>query len=237
MASGAGGRGERVLLLRRCAAIATLLIGFALQRAVSQTAFLPIQSKSPQSLGSAMLLVASRDLTDPHFAETVILLVHYDADNVLGLIVNRRTKVPLSEAFETLQAAKGRADSVYTGGPVDPSSVFALRRSTEKLDGATSVFGTVYFITGKTLFEKTIGSRPDPADFRVYLGYTGWTNAQLRKEVEVGAWFLFRADAGAIFDGDPDSLWSRLIRRTEQKFARFPSAVRHGQVFEIERAP
>jgi putative transcriptional regulator len=178
-----------------------------------------IQTKSPAYLANASLLVASRDLDDPNFAETVILLVHYDADGVVGLILNKRTQVPVSRAFDGLRAAKSRTDLVYLGGPVDPSAVFALRQSQEKIEGAANVFGDVFLISGRTVLEKTFSSRPDPAGFRVYLGYTGWTNAQLRKEVELGAWFIFRADAAAVFDPDPDTLWRRMIRKTEQKLA------------------
>src|SRR5580704_3889037 len=58
--------------------------------------FLPVQSKNAKSLGAGKLLVASRNLGDPHFAKTVILLVRYDEHGVLGLILNRRTDVPLS---------------------------------------------------------------------------------------------------------------------------------------------
>jgi putative AlgH/UPF0301 family transcriptional regulator len=177
------------------------------------------QSKNPESLRNATLLVASRDLDDPNFAQTVILLVHYDADSVLGLIVNSRTDVPISRAFEGIKAAKGRSDVVYLGGPVGPSTVFALRQSKDDVEGADRIFGDVHFISKKAVLEKTFGARPGPDDFHVYLGYTGWTNAQLRTEVELGAWYIFRADASVVFDSDPDSLWSRMIRRSEQKLA------------------
>jgi putative AlgH/UPF0301 family transcriptional regulator len=183
------------------------------------TAFLPAQTKNPQYLGNATLLVASRDLGDPNFAETVILLVHYDDESVLGLILNRPTEIPLSHALEGIKAVKGRTDSVYVGGPVDPSSVFALRQSQTKLEGAENIFGAVYFISTKPVLEKALSARPDSAAFHVYLGYAGWTMAQLRREVELGAWFIFRADAAAVFDSEPDSLWSRMIRKSEQKLA------------------
>ncbi len=163
--------------------------------------------------------MASRDLADPNFAEAVVLLVHYDAEGVVGLILNRRTDVPLSRVLEGLNAAKGRSDRVYLGGPVQGSVVFALLQSLAKLEGDEHIFGGVYLIFKKTLLEQTISARPDPGVFHVYLGYAGWTNDQLRKEVELGAWFIFQADAGTVFDPDPDSLWSRMIRKTEQKFA------------------
>ena len=183
------------------------------------TVFLPIQSKNANGLGAGKLLVASRDLADPHFAETVVLLVRYDAQGVVGLILNRRTNVPLSRVLQGLKAAKDRSDPVYIGGPVETPAVFALFQSQSKIEGAENVFGGVYLISAKPLFEQTILARPDPNVFHVYLGYAGWTPEQLRKEVELGAWFIFPADANTVFSADPNSLWPQMIRKTELKVA------------------
>jgi putative AlgH/UPF0301 family transcriptional regulator len=183
------------------------------------TVLLPAQSKDAKNLRVGSLLVASRGLVDPNFAETVILLVHYDAEGVVGLILNRRTKVPLSRVLEGLKAAEGRSDPVYFGGPLETPAVFALLQSTAKLDGAEQIFGSVYLVSKKTVFEQIISARPDPSAFRVYLGYAGWTPGQLRMEVQLGAWFIFQPDAKTIFDSDPDSLWPQMIQKTELEFA------------------
>jgi putative transcriptional regulator len=182
---------------------------FRAKNEVRPTIFLPVQSKNAKDLGAGKLLVASRGLADPNFAETVVLLVHYDAKGVVGLILNRRTDVPLSRVLEGLKAAKDRSDPVYSGGPVETPAVFALLRSPAKLEGAEHIFGGVYLISTQTLFEQTFSSRPDPGVFHVYLGCAGWTYDQLRKEVELGAWFIFPADASTVFNSDPDSLWSQ----------------------------
>jgi putative AlgH/UPF0301 family transcriptional regulator len=149
----------------------------------------------------------------------VILLVHYDAKGVVGLVLNQRTDVPLSRVLERLKGAKDRSDPVYLGGPVEPPTVFALFQSPAKIDGAEHIFDGVYLISAKTLFEQTMSARPDPGVFHVYLGYAGWTTDQLRKEVTLGAWFVFPADANTVFNSDPDSLWLQMIRKTELKFA------------------
>jgi len=180
---------------------------------------LPAQSKNAKDLGLATVLVASRDLLDPNFAKTVILLVHYDADSVLGLTINRHTDVAVSRLFEGSKAGKERADSIYLGGPVEVSTVFALLESPSKLKGVDPVFGETYLISTKALLEKTVSTRPDPDVFHVYLGYAGWTNEQLRTEVALGMWFIFQADSTTVFDSDPDTLWPRMIKKTEQKLA------------------
>ena len=93
--------------------------------------------------------------------------------------------------------------------------MLALFQSPAKIDGAEQVFGGVYLISSKTLFEKTISAKPDPGVFHVYVGYAGWTADQLRREVELGAWFILPEDASAVFNSDPDSLWSQMIGKTE----------------------
>ena len=177
---------KRVSWLLRCTALALALAGTALLashgtksfRAKSEippTGFVPVQSKNSDDLGAAKLLVASRDLADPNFAQTVVLLVHHDSEAVAGLVLNRRTDVPLSRLFEGLKAAKGRSDPAYLGGPVATPVVFVLLRSAGKVEGAERIFGGVYLISTSALFQQALSKRPDPRVFHVYLGYAGWT--------------------------------------------------------------
>lgn len=191
----------------------------ALKGKAQPPSLLPLQSKDTKSLGAGKLLVASRDLGDPNFAETVILLVHYDTQGVLGLVLNRRTAFPLSRVLKDFKAAKNRSDPVYLGGPVDTPTVFALYQSSAKIEGADHVFDKVYLISAKPVFEQTLSAQPDPGVFHVYLGYAGWNRDQLQREVELGSWFIFPANANMVFSSDPDSLWPQMILKTELKFA------------------
>ena len=181
--------------------------------------FVPVQFRDPKDLAVGKLLVASRNLDDPNFARTVILLVHSDDQEVVGLILNRRTNLPLSRVLEGVPGTKDRSDPAYLGGPVEVPSVMALLQSPNKVQGADRIFNEVYLISTKTLLQKTIAARPDPEVFHVYLGYAGWTNNQLRKEVELGAWFILPADTNSVFNLDPGSLWPQMIQRTVQKIA------------------
>jgi putative AlgH/UPF0301 family transcriptional regulator len=102
---------------------------------------------------------------------------------------------------------------------VELPTVFALYQSPSKFEGAENVFDSVYLIAAKPLFEQTLASRPDPHVFHVYLGYAGWTPDQLQQEVELGAWFVFPAEASTVFNSNPDSLWQEMIRKTELQMA------------------
>ena len=172
-------------------------------------------------LAIGKLLVASRDLGDPNFAKTVILLVHYDEEKgAVGLVINKRTDVPISRVFHDLKEAGSRKDPVYIGGPVELNSVLALLKSAKKPDGADRVFSDVYLISDRDLLTKTLASSAEATVFHTYIGYAGWQTGQLEHEVELGAWHILPADAGTVFHADPDSVWERMIRRTELQIAR-----------------
>jgi len=172
-------------------------------------------------LAVGRLLVASRDLGDPNFAKTVILLVHYSEDQgAVGLVVNKRTDVPISRVFHDLKEASGRNDPVYVGGPVELNSVLALLKSASKPEGADRVFGDVYLIGNRNLLARTLASPAEAAVFHTYIGYAGWKAGQLEHEVDLGAWHIMPADGATVFHADPDGVWERLIRRTETQIAR-----------------
>jgi len=172
-------------------------------------------------LAAGNFLVASRDLRDPNFAETVILIVRYDEDEgAMGLVVNRRSDLPLSRVFESFKEAKDRSDCAFMGGPVQPGDVLALLRTSDAPDDALHVFSSIYLISTKDLLKKTLAHKVDESSFHVYLGYAGWGAGQLEHEISVGAWHILPADAGSVFEADPESVWPRLIRRTELQIAR-----------------
>jgi len=177
------------------------------------------QSVRVEDLGTGKLLVASRDLLDPNFVQTVVLLVRYQEDSVLGLVVNRQTQIPISRVFPELKAAKGQTDPIYRGGPVERTAALALMRSGSKPEEAEHVFASVSMITSRGLLEKMIAEKMHPSMFHIYLGYSGWTAQQLRGEVEHGAWYIFPGNPATVFDPDSDTVWSRMIRKTEERIA------------------
>jgi len=178
------------------------------------------QSTRPSDLAQGKLLVAARDLPDPNFAKTVVLLVQYDADGVVGLIVNRRSQVPISKVLDNVAGAKNRTDSVYEGGPVSQTEVLALLRSRKQPGESKRVLADTFLLSSKEDLEQAFQSAVEPDRVHVYAGYAGWTPPQLEHEMDVGAWFVFQGSAASVFDSDPDTLWSRLIRETELRVAR-----------------
>jgi putative transcriptional regulator len=158
-------------------------------------------------------LVAGRNLTDPRFQETVVLLIDYSAEGATGIIINRPTKVSLSEVLPSMPGLKERADVVFYGGPVESHRMLMLIRSGEKLEESSRVFGNVYVSASRNTLERMLGSHKTEKQLRVYAGYAGWMPRQLDWELSRGDWLIVSADAGSIFEKKPSEVWRELFRR------------------------
>lgn len=179
------------------------------------TVVLTAQSQKPADLATGKLLVSPRQSPDPSFAESVILLLHYDKESALGLMINRRTTVPIARVLRDFNGLAQRSDVIYLGGPVERASAMALLRAGAKPDGATAVTGRVYLLIARPALEKALAVAKNSGDLRVYAGYCGWGPGQLDVETRLGGWFIFNRGAELAFDGNPDTIWSRLIAETE----------------------
>jgi len=181
---------------------------------------IPVQADEPGSqLAPGKILVARRTLEDPNFAETVIVLVDYNEEGTLGLIVNRQTKLPVSRLARDLAGAKGRTEPLYLGGPVAISGVMGLIRAKTKLEDAKHVSDDVYMISSKTAVEKAMASSFDSKTFRLYLGYAGWDAGQLEFEMTLDSWDVLPANPGIVFDPHPETLWQRLVEQEGMQIA------------------
>jgi putative transcriptional regulator len=167
-------------------------------------------SHAVAQLAKGKFLVASRSLRDPNFAETVILLVDYDAGGALGVVVNRPTEVALIEALPEVGELRRRKDVVYLGGPVARDRMLLLVRAREQPPQSLRVFDRVFASGSLDALRKSM-ARGDA--IRAYAGYTGWGPGQLDMEVARGDWFIGPADSDAVFAERPATVWDTLIER------------------------
>lgn len=179
----------------------------------------PAQVIRMQDAAAGKLLVARRDLPDPNFARTVVVLLEYSRKGAMGLVLNRPTDLPVSRVFRDMDAAKARTDIVFSGGPVERGVVHALQRSRTKIEEARQVVEDVYMVSVAKQIEKSFRDGVPASDLRFYAGYAGWGPDQLDREIDLGAWLLMDADAATIFHPNPEQLWPRLIRRSESRLA------------------
>ena len=162
-----------------------------------------------EQLGKGQLLVATEVVQGPAFAESVILLLHYDATTgAVGLVVNRLTKALPADALPELAGLDRYEGMVYWGGPVKLFTLRALLISDAPPENAVPVFGTVHLAP---LDENLLDGPSSNANLRFFMGYAGWAPGQLEQELALGSWHIVAATEALVFADDPDAIWRRLL--------------------------
>jgi putative transcriptional regulator len=163
------------------------------------------------SLAKGVFLVASPNLGDPNFRQTVVLLCEYGPEGSLGVILNRPTDILLSEALPHLSVLKGTSYRVFWGGPVQPTGILMLFRVAQLPSGTRPVIEGIYLGGNLEALDRVI-THPEPTEtFRAFAGYAGWAPGQLEFEMSLGSWAVVAANSMTIFDKEPVQLWQDLV--------------------------
>src|SRR5688572_5608875 len=132
------------------------------------------------------LLVSRAPLLDPNFRRSVILLFrHDDTEGSMGIVINRQRDVKVAETLGKIDAAHGRSDRLWFGGPVQPNAFWVLHRRADVGDRGLEVTPGVYLGGSPQLLRElmlTTVVNPAPKIFRVVQGYAGWGKGQLLQE-------------------------------------------------------
>ncbi len=165
------------------------------------------------------LLVATPELGDPNFDRTVVLLLEHTPEGAVGVVLNRPSGTPLTEAgadWNGWDAFAAQPDVVFVGGPVARTAVIAVARIADgKLDGFQPVLGDLVGIVDLAV---------DPVGVeavRLFAGYAGWGGGQLEAELAAGGWFVLAARPSDPLSEDPEELWREVLRRQGGRLALF----------------
>ena len=153
------------------------------------------------------LLVASRNLSDSHFAQTVVLLLHHDGEGAFGLVINRRSSVRLSDIWDRVGEGTCPLDlPMMVGGPVEGPLVVM---HTDATLGEMEVAPGVHFTAEREHLSPVLQQVCEP--LKVVIASSGWSGGQLERELAEGSWEVADATRERIF-GEDETLWQQLTR-------------------------
>src|SRR5882672_5405590 len=122
-----------------------------------------------QGSSKSLFLIARPGLPDPHFSQSVVLVIRSESAEATGVIINRPTDRSLadllpSERFESF------TDPIFFGGPVTPQGLFALFQSDKYSGPAVPMLPGVYLAVLPDSVDALL-SKP-PARIRFFSGYS-----------------------------------------------------------------
>ena len=175
-------------------------------------------------------LVSASHLRDPNFYRSVVLMLEDTDDSAMGLVINRPSSLAVDAAMQKLKQSSVSNDPIFTGGPVDTTSVFILHNCPE-LGGQDEEVCEGVFVTGSNeSFESLLSSQANclhDCGFRIYCGYAGWGSGQLEGEIDRGDWRIIPADSATVFVQDPYSIWDTCTQQVFRENRILPHNVKN----------
>lgn len=154
------------------------------------------------------LLVAHPSLLDPNYKRSVILISSDAPDGTaMGIVVNSPLGLTMGE-FDTFFESSPLAQvPMYMGGPIENNLI--ILTAWQWIEHQ-SVFRLEFGITEEKAI-KLATSNPD-VEVRAFLGYSGWTHAQLIDELKHHAWLLSSVKHLAKEGSGGFHLWQNIIK-------------------------
>lgn len=144
------------------------------------------------------LLLASIQLRDSFFGDTVIGIIEHTDDGTVGFILNRPSDILVGDVLEPIPPQLSGRTPVFLGGPVQIENAIGVSDS----ESSTPTLIDIREITSAT------GRR-----MRIYAGYSGWDAGQVEWEIGMESWLVVDATGEDFFTEEPTTLYERVADR------------------------
>jgi len=156
-------------------------------------------------------LIAMPNLEDSNFSHSVSYLCQHNQDGALAIVINRPTGMNLGSILEqmginsSLQQVKDAP--IYAGGPVQQERGFIIHNTGDNSwDSSIPVSHTTSLTSSRDILE-AIAEGKGPEQYLIALGYAGWGEGQLEKEIISNAWLNTPYDEQVLYQTPAKHRW------------------------------
>jgi len=161
-----------------------------------------------------ILLLSMPQMTDPNFAQSVVLLCEYTEKGAFGLVVNRQMSEPAWTLVKTDPPIEVNRDlRLWIGGPVETQRTWVLLAESHGLEDEEAEIAPGVVLSTSHELTLEILKLPPSNRARVLVGCAGWGPGQLETEIAQSGWLTTGVDPSLIFNTPPEQMWETAIRR------------------------
>ena len=163
------------------------------------------------------LLISEPFLPDPNFERTVVLLCEHNEEGSFGFVINKPSILKVNDVIEDIKATD---EIVFVGGPVQQDTLHFLHRNTP-VENAVKIHDDLYWGgTFDSLMVELDTGRLQPRDIKFFLGYSGWGQGQLDRELEEDSWIVCDfVTHDLLFDTEPSVIWKKALDTMGGRFS------------------
>ena len=157
-------------------------------------------------------------INDPRFERAVIFVCAHNSDHSMGLTVNRPVEgltVPDLLVRLGIEATITMPeDLVLFGGPVERERGFVLHTSDYSMAASTvPVSQDISLTATRDVLEAMADQERRPRRSVLALGYAGWGEGQLERELAENVWLTCDPDEALLFGDDHEHKWGRALAK------------------------
>lgn len=163
------------------------------------------------------LLIATPQLMDGPFAQSVVLICAHDREHAYGLILNKLIEgVAAQDAIPDLRLSPahiGQSAPLHFGGPCDTRRGAVLHSAEFKNPDTLFVPGGLAVTTTRDALVRLMGDQVRPQRSLLFAGHAGWSAGQLDDELRQHAWLDIPATPAFVFDTPPEGMWAAALAK------------------------
>ncbi len=177
--------------------------------------FYPTSTLTP---GKGSILISEPFLADPYFKRTVVLLCeHNDAEGTFGFILNKYLDASLEDLIQDFPEIDTR---ISMGGPVEQNSLYFIHTRPDLLLDSKLIVDNLCiggdFGQLKKYLELGLITKEE---IRFFVGYSGWSEGQLKKELEDKSWIVATTNVETMMNFHEDHVWQNALKNLGKEFA------------------
>lgn len=172
------------------------------------------------------LLIAPPKMKNTFWYKTVIFLTEHHQNGSMGLILNKRSQMTVSDFTDNIGPRMNIPGYIYLGGPVNVKALSMLHSSEWECSNTMQINDDFSISSAEDLLTR-LGDGDAPRNFRLFLGLCGWAPKQLQEELKGApphdhslSWLTASADHNIVFDSDLKDQWHQSVERSGNEFVQ-----------------
>lgn len=171
------------------------------------------------------ILISEPFLPDTFFNRSIVYLTDHNPKGSVGFILNKKLEIKLCDAVTGFECWE---ENLNMGGPVSPDTLHYLHNLGHMVPGSIKVESNIYWGGDIDSIRNLIKTGTvAPGQIRFFLGYSGWSEGQLERELKENSWVTARVSPEAIMQSRESDSWKRVLRSLKNKYrvwADFPDS-------------
>lgn len=163
------------------------------------------------------ILIAEPFMMDASFKRSVVLVCEERVDGTVGFILNKKLDIKMEEVMSNFPQIE---TDIYYGGPVATDTIHFIHNVGELIEESSEISRGVYwggdFEKLRFLVETEVVKAHN---VRFFIGYSGWSEGQLKEELDAGAWIVDTMDANYAFNKRNGDLWQKILNNKGASFS------------------